>query len=75
MNDTPFDTFLASMKAGLPVNFHSASINVHDTLIVAWASVLQTLKDKATPELAIEVCKMMLAERARQDSLFPSSMT
>ena len=72
-NDGPFETRLQLMNFnpnGVPESFKQAAIAVNDTLDVAWASARQVLGAKATPALALEICRMMLAENARLERVY-----
>lgn len=62
--DNPFDRKL-ELNRHLPEGVREALINVNDTLEYAWLSAQTVFEEKATPEHAIAIGQMMLAERER----------
>lgn len=62
--NTPFNNKLALLKQS-PVGMRAALVDVTDTLDFAWAAVQSVFESQATPEHALKICEMMLAERDR----------
>lgn len=62
--NNPFDAKLALNKR-LPEGMRDAFIDVNDTLDFAWASAQAVFEEKATPEHAVAICEIMMAERSR----------
>lgn len=66
----PFEVRLKNLQNSLhtPQGTASVVIAVHEALTTAWASVRSVFGDKADPELAVELTRMMLTEERRQSS-------
>lgn len=62
--DNPLDRKL-DLNPHLPEGVREALTTVNDTLDFAWASAQAVFEEKATPEHALKICAMMLAERSR----------
>lgn len=60
----PFDRKL-DLSPRLPEGVREALITVNDTLDFALASAQAVFETQATPEHALKICEMMLAERSR----------
>jgi len=61
----PFERWLEAANASARLStrsadtFIGAAVDVNDTLEAAWASAREVFGDKATPEQALKICKMM----------------
>lgn len=60
--DNPFDKKLEAQKGSIPEDVVRAAVFVTDTLDLCWASAQAVFKEQATPDLAIEIYRLM-AER------------
>ena len=60
----PFDEKLA-LNQRMPHDFRDALIDVADTLDYCWAAARAVFEDQATPEHALKICEMVMAERRR----------
>jgi hypothetical protein len=65
-----FDRWLKlAQDTGADPVIRQALVNVHDTLYSAWKSAKQCFGDNAKPEHALEICRLMVAELARLQSV------
>lgn len=64
MLNNPFEEHLA-LWPSFPTLRKDAAINVHDTIYTAIKACASLFKEQATPELALEIAKLMLAEYTR----------
>ena len=62
--DNPFDKKLELVKR-MPEGYRAALTEVVDTLEFSWLGVQAVFEDRATPEHALKLCELVMAERAR----------
>lgn len=62
--DNPFERKL-KLVSHMPEGFRDALTFVTDTLDFAHAAAQAVFEDRATPEHALKICELMLAERSR----------
>jgi hypothetical protein len=66
-NNTPFDRKLSIWNDRIPPEIQEASIMVHDTLELAWASARQIFgEQRATPEIAIDIFDLIQSQSRRR---------
>jgi hypothetical protein len=61
--DNPFDRALNTRR--IPAIFRNASVDVTDTLELAWDAARSVFEEKATPDHAIQICRMFLEVAGR----------
>lgn len=62
--DNPFDKKL-KINQGMPAKFKDALVDVADTLDFCETIAQSVFEERATPEHAIQICALVMQERAR----------
>lgn len=65
--DNPFDKTMKVNRRDIPESTHGALIDVTDTLNFCWAAAKAVFEEAATPEHALKICEMVLAERTSRN--------
>lgn len=65
--DNPFDKTMEVNRRRIPASTHGALIDVTDTLDFCWAAARAVFEEAATPEHALKICEMVLAERTARN--------
>lgn len=63
--DNPFDKTMEINRRSMDSITRDALINVTDTLDFCWAAAKAVFEETATPEHALQICEMVMANIAR----------
>lgn len=61
-DDNPFDKTMKINRQSISPITHDTLIEVTDTLDFCWAAARAVFEEAATPEHALKICEMVLAE-------------
>lgn len=67
LSDDVFEQKLKLWKGSMPEEIEFSAIYIHDTLKLSWASAQSVFGEQATPEIAIEICKLTMERRAQME--------
>jgi len=62
-SDNEFDKRMELYKGRIPEDIRDALIDVTDTLDFCWTAAQSVFETQAQPEHALEICKIVLAQR------------